>query len=126
MPRHGKADEGRKLLRLAEVSVGRLGQAPAFERHHALIALGLQAAVDGHGKMAFAEKAAIVGKRGHAVGREAGIAPQAARHLIVGDEQIDGAAGRGLEDEFAFGLERGAEQGGERNRLAQQARYRSG
>ena len=43
MPRHGKPDEGRQLLGLAEIDVGGLGQAFAFERHHALIALGLGA-----------------------------------------------------------------------------------
>ena len=52
MPRHGEPDKGGELLGLAEIGVGGLGQALAFERHHALIALGLEAAVDGHGEMA--------------------------------------------------------------------------
>ena len=53
---HGEPDIGGQLLRLPEIGVGGLGQALAFERHHALIALGVRAAVDGHGEMPLAEK----------------------------------------------------------------------
>ena len=52
MARHGELDEGRQLLGLAEIDVRGLGQAFAFERHDALVALGLGAAVDGHGEIA--------------------------------------------------------------------------
>ena len=124
MPRHGEPDEGGQLLGLAEIGVGSLGQGLAFERHHALIALGLDAAVDGHGEMTLAEQPPVGGKLGHPLGREARIAAQAARHLIIGDEEIDRSVGRGLEDELALGFERGAEQRGERHRLAEQPRHR--
>ena len=63
MPRHGEPDEGRELLGLAEIGIGRLGQALAFERHHALIALVSRPAVDGHGEMALAEQRAVGRKR---------------------------------------------------------------
>ena len=69
MPRHRKPDEGRELLGLAEIGIGGLGQALAFERHHALIALGVEPAVDGHGEMALAEQPAH--RRGSAANRSA-------------------------------------------------------
>ena len=97
-----------------------------FERHHALIALGVRAPVDGHGEMALAEQPTIGGKLGQPLGREPCIAAQASRHLIVGDEQIDRPVGRGLQDELAFEFERGAEQRGERHGLAEQLDTGSG
>ena len=79
MPGHSKADEGRELLGLAEIGVGRLGQALAFERNDALIALRLGAAVDGHGEMTLAEQlrdTIAAAERSDAVGGEARIAAQ--------------------------------------------------
>ena len=52
----GKPDEGRQLLGLVEVDIGGVGQVATVERHHALIALGIGAAVDGHGQMASAKQ----------------------------------------------------------------------
>ena len=91
---------------MAEIGVGGLGQALAFERNHALIALHLRAAVDGHGEMALAEQlrglTVAAGNRRDAVGGEARIAAQLTWNLVVGDEQIDRTVGRGLQDELAL------------------------
>ena len=123
MPCDGELDESGQLLRLPEIGIGRFGQGLAFERHDALIALGIHASVDGHGEMALAEQPAIGGKLGQALGREAGIAAQASRHLIIGDEQIDRPVGRSLQNELALELEGGAEERGERDGLAEQFRH---
>ena len=127
MPRDGKLDEGGELLGLAEIGVGGFGQALAFERHHALIALGVGAAVDGHGEMALAEEG---GHRAAEARRRArprsGHSRASSRHLIVGDQQIDRPVGRSLENELALEFERGAEQRGERHSLAEQLRHRLG
>ncbi len=82
------------MLGLAEIDVRRLGQAFALERHDALVALDLRAAIDGHGEMALAEQLLARRERRHPLGREAGIATQRARHLIVRDEQVDRPVGR--------------------------------
>src|SRR3990170_3292194 len=123
MPRHGKLDEGGELLGLSEIGIGGLGQAIALERHHALIALGLEPAVDGHGEMAVTEQPPVGRKRRKPLRREARIAAQASRHLIVGDQEIDRSVGRGLEDELALEFERGAEQRGQRHGLAEKLRH---
>ena len=123
MARHRQPDEGGKLLGLAEIGVGGLGQAVAFERHHALVALGVEPAVDGHGEMAVAEQPPVGRQRLNLLRREAGIAAQPARHLIVGYQQVDRPVGRGLKNELALEFERGAEQSGERHRFAEQLRY---
>ena len=89
----------KELLGLSEISVGGLGQTFAFERHHPLIALALRAAVDGHGEMTLAKQMRQVPIAAHgrdAFSREARIAAQLPRHLIIGDEQVDGTVGRGL------------------------------
>jgi len=90
----------------------------------ALVALGIAAAVNGHGEMAIAKEPAVGRKLRKPLGREPGIAAQPSRHLIVGDEEIDRAVGRGLEDELTLIFERGAKQRRERNGLAEKLRDR--
>ncbi len=113
------------LLRLAEVILRRLGQRAALERHDALIALLRQRLVEGDGEIALAEQSgevAMARKLAEPVGVEADIAPQLAA-AIVADEQIDDPAlGLRLDGELALGLlEHRAEQGGQHQRLGQDA-----
>jgi hypothetical protein len=112
-----------KLFRLPEIGVGGLGEALAFERDDALIALGVGAAVDGHREMALAQQPSIGWQRVEPLLREARIAAQAARHLIVGDQEIDRPVGGSLENELALEFQRRAEQRGQRHRLAEQLRH---
>ena len=56
-----QANAGRDLLGLAEIGVGDLLEAVAFERHDALVAAGIGALVDGHGERAVAEQRARTG-----------------------------------------------------------------
>src|SRR5215510_4354181 len=75
--RHRQVNEGRKLFGLAEIGVGGLGQRLAFEWHHALIALHLAAAIDGHGEMALTKQlrqVAIAARGADTISGEARIA----------------------------------------------------
>ena len=126
MPRHGQANEGRQLLGLAEIGVRGVHQGLAIERDDALVAVLVGAAVDGHGDVALAQQrtlvAAALGFGEAGVGLvEVGIAAQLARRHEVGDQEIERAVGLGLQDELGpgLGLERGAQHGGQRQRLAQ-------
>src|SRR5262249_18500687 len=124
VPRNRELDEGRELLGLPEISVCRFREALALERNDALVALGIAAAINGHGEMAIAKEPTVGRKCGTAFGREPGIAAHLPRHLIVSDEEIDRAVSRGLEDELTLIFERGAEQRRERDRLAEKLRDR--
>src|SRR5262249_56592480 len=60
VPRHGRADEGRQLLGLAEIGVRGIHERLVIERDDALITLLVRAAVDGHGHVTLAEQRALV------------------------------------------------------------------
>ena len=69
--------------------------------------------------MTLAEKPPVWEKFSEPLGRKAGIAAQASRHLIIGDQEIDRTVGRSLEDELALEFEGSAEQRRERNGFAE-------
>ena len=81
-----------------------------FEGNDALIALHIDALVDGHCEMSLAEQRR--GCRGIETGDRLAIEPCVAAHLArrceVGDDHVDRSRGIGLQDEFALEFERGA------------------
>ena len=124
--RHGDPHRGRDLLGLLEVGVRHLFEAVALERDDALVAVHVDALVDGHREMALAEQLAGLGlaaldRARHRVGVEAGIAAQAVRRVEVDDDQVHRPIGLGLEDEAALELQRRADQRSQHHRLAEEA-----
>ncbi len=130
-PRHD-LDAGRQLLGLAEIGVRAIGERGAFERHDALIALGMLALVDREGEPAVAEQARHVAlgrfrtaaqRHGELPGIELGIAAQRTIRREIGDQQADRAIAGDLQGEDAVILERRGERTAQHHRLGQRPRH---
>ena len=115
------------LFRLGEIGMGGIAERSAVDRNDALIALHVDALIDGHREMALAEQSRR-GRRiepGNRFAIEARIAAHFAGRSKIGDDHVDRSVGIGLKDEFAFEFERGAEHGGKRDRLGEKRRHRA-
>ena len=124
-----QTDECRHLLGLLEVGMGDILEGTALERHDALIAIHVDALVDGHRQMPLAEQLAGLGfaqldRLLHRIGIEAGIAAEAVRRVEVDDDQVHGTVGLRLQDEAALELQRRADQGRQHDCLTEQAGHR--
>jgi len=127
-PPGGELDRGLELLRLAEVVRQNLGQGLALKLDDALVALGVDALVDGEGHVALAHQGAGAG-RSSAGRREARlvvfrIAAQLARRGHVRDQHADRPVALGLQGEDAVELQETGEHTGQRQKLAEQSGHR--
>ncbi len=103
----------------------RLFEAAAIERDQALIAVHVAALIDGHGEMAAAEQFAAGGLAGRDRGRdalavEARTGPHPPAGHVVDHQHAHRPVALRLQDEAAVEFQRGAEQDGERDGLAEQ------
>src|SRR5262249_19192197 len=124
VPRNRELDEGRELLGLPEISVCRFREALALERNDALVALGIAAAINGHGEMAIAKEPAVGRKLGKPYGGDAGTAGQPAQPWRGGDGELNRRAGGVWGSELPPILGGGAERPREPARPAEKLRDR--
>ena len=116
----------RDLLGAQEIFVRGVLEAAAFERDQALVAAHVGALVDGHGEMAVAEqRAADRPCRPRSRRRRASASKRAQARTLPGVREVDHQhahrpVGLGLQDEAALELQRGAEQHGQHDGLAEQ------
>lgn len=127
---HREADLSRDLFGLAEILMGRLFQALAFQGHNTLVAAEIVALVDGHGEVALPDQIGIL-ERGAPQsfdprGVESCRGAQAVGRLEIHHDHLHRTIGLGLELEPALELQGRAQQHGERRRLTQQTRHRVG
>ncbi len=102
-----------------------VGEIPAVQRDHALVAAAPLSLVDGHRQDALTDQLAGprgLAERGHPVRVEPGIGAQPVRRVEIDHDHVDRPVGLGLELEAALELQRRAEKRGEGRRLADSAR----
>ena len=103
----------------------------AFEGNDPLVAVHMGALIDGHGEMTFAEQfARMRATLGDCplehVRIETRVAAQAIGRVEIDDDEVDRPIGLRLQDELALEFQRGADEGGQHHRFAQQPGDRLG
>ncbi len=126
---HGDADAGGHLFRHVEIVFRTLSEGRLVERHDALVGLDVRIVL--HEDQAEAAGAAEQLRHvrlstlvdalqiGPAFGIVAGIAAHVAVGVVLTDEQRDRAVAFGLDEDLAFEFQRGADEGGQRHRFAE-------
>ncbi len=120
-------DAGRDLLRAQEIFMRGVFERAAFERHQTLIAVHVAALIDGHRQMAATEQfaarcLAVRNRLGDAGLVEARAGADAAAGHVIDHQHAHRPVALRLHDEAAVEFQRRAEQGCERDRLAEQLR----
>ncbi len=126
--RDGESDEGRQLLGLPEVVLGHRNERLPVDGDDALVGVRIAGRVDRHRHVALADQGALVAAplcRGkiRMLLLEGDVAAQLPRRDEIGHEEIQGTVGLRLQDELALALQRAAEHGRQRQRLAEEVAY---